>query len=240
MLATFLCRPLVDQGFLQIEKKKIDSLISYVLVGMFIGARLAYVLIYNWDYYSYRPIEIFYVWQGGLSFHGAAVGISVGFYFFAKKMKIPFLMAMDAGALLAAPGLFWGRLGNFINGELYGRVTEVPWAMVFPAGGPFPRHPSQLYEAFMEGVVLTVILWSLKRKVRIHGILISIFFICYGVFRYFVEFFREPDSQMGLYWGGTTSMGQILCLLMAFFGVGLLIYVRQIKIPVFMEKKRAT
>ena len=231
VLAGFLCRPLVDQGFLQIERKKIDTLISYVLVGMFICARLGYVLIYNWNYYAFRPIEIFYIWQGGLSFHGAIVGIYLGFYFFAKKMKIPLLQALDAAALIGCQGLFWGRVGNFINGELYGRTTEVPWAIVFPAGGPYPRHPSQLYEALMEGVILAVILWLIKRKTRIHGIITSTFFIGYGFFRYFVEFFREPDSQMGFYWGGTTTMGQILCLLMVFFGTGLLFFARHKKIP---------
>ena len=236
VLAGYLCRPLVKQGLLKVEKKKIDTLISYTLVGMFIGARLGYILIYNWSYYSDHPVEIFYFWQGGLSFHGAVVGICSGLYLFAKKMNIPFLQALDAGALIGSQGIFWGRVGNFINGELYGRATEVPWGMVFPAGGPYPRHPSQLYEAVMEGIVLAAILWSIKGKVRVHGIIISVFFIGYGVFRYFIEFFREPDVQMGFYWGGTTTMGQILCLLMVVFGVCFLFFARHKNIPLSMEK----
>ena len=236
VLGGILFRPLVDQGFLQIERKKIDTLVSYVLMGMFIGARLAYVLIYNWNYYALNPIEIFFVWQGGLSFHGAIVGIISGIYLFAKKMKIPFLQVWDASTLVGTQGLFWGRVGNFINGELYGRTTEVPWGMIFPAGGPYPRHPSQLYEAVMEGLVLSVILWLVKRKVRTHGIIISVFFIGYGAFRYCIEFFREPDAHMGYYWGGTTTMGQILCLLMILFGIGFIFFVRRKNIPFSTEK----
>ena len=235
VLAGFLCRPLVDQGFLQVERKRIDTLVSYVLVGTFIGARLAYVMIYNWDYYSVRPLEIFFIWQGGLSFHGAIVGIFLGLYFFARKMQIPFFQALDTAALIGCQGLFWGRIGNFINGELYGRVTDVPWGMIFPGGGPYARHPSQLYEAVMEGIVLAVILWLLKKRVKIYGIIISVFFIGYGVFRYFVEFFREPDKQMGFYLGGTTTMGQILCLLMALFGIGFLIFVYKRKVPISLQ-----
>ncbi|MCY4523553.1 MAG: prolipoprotein diacylglyceryl transferase [Halobacteriovoraceae bacterium] len=236
VLAGFLCRPLVDQGFLQIEKKRIDTLVSYVIVGTFIGARLAYVLIYNWDYYSLHLEEIFFVWQGGLSFHGAIVGIFFGIYFFSKKMRIPFFQALDTAALIGCQGLFWGRVGNFINGELYGRVTEVPWGIVFPGGGPYARHPSQLYEAVMEGIVLSIILWLVKRKVRIHGIITSIFFTGYGLFRYLVEFFREPDKQMGFYFVGTTTMGQILCILMIAFGIGFAVFVCKKNIPIPKEK----
>ena len=228
----YLCRPLIHQGFIKIHKKKIDSLVSHVLIGTFIGARLAYIFIYNWDYYSLHLIEILFVWKGGLSFHGAIVGIFIGLWIFSRKQQIPFLQVLDTAALMGCQGLFWGRVGNFINGELYGRPSDVPWAVIFPEGGPYPRHPSQLYEGLMEGLVLSAILWWIKGKITIHGIIIGIFFTGYGFFRYFIEFFREPDAQMGFFWGGTTTMGQILCLCMVLFGIGFLFYVNRKNVPI--------
>ena len=147
-----------------------------------------------------------------------------GSYVFAKKNKIPFLQILDVTCVAGSQGCFWGRIGNFINGELYGRVSEVPWAMIFPQGGPYPRHPSQLYEAFLEGMVLFLILWFVRKKVTIYGVLASVYFIGYALFRFFAEYFREPDNQLGYYFGGTTTMGQILCILMALCGLCGLVY----------------
>ena len=218
----FIAKRLCDMGFMKLAREKIDTMITYIIVSMFLGARLAYVFIYNWTYFSSRPEEIFYVWQGGLSFHGALAGILVGGYLFARSEKIPWAQVMDTIALSGAQGLFWGRIGNFINGELYGRITDSPIGMIFPMGGPYPRHPSQLYEALTEGLLLTIILWVLVKRVKFYGVISAVFLAGYGTFRFIIEFFREPDVQLGYYFGGTTTMGQILCLIM--IAVGILAY----------------
>ena len=147
-----------------------------------------------------------------------------------RKNNISWAQVMDNVALAGAPGLFFGRLGNFINGELYGRLTDSPFGLIFPAGGPYPRHPSQLYEGILEGLVLSAILWFMLRKVKHYGYLASTFLIGYGFFRYTVEFFREPDAQLGYYFGGTTTMGQILCLIMMLIGVAAIFVVRNKKL----------
>jgi phosphatidylglycerol:prolipoprotein diacylglycerol transferase len=230
MLAGFFLRKLCDQGFFKVPKEKVDSLITTMLVCMFLGARFAYVFIYNWDQYSQDFFEIFAVWRGGLSFHGALIGLLLGGWIFSKRNNISWGQTMDAVALSGTPGLFFGRLGNFINGELYGRVTNSPVGMIFKNGGPLPRHASQLYEAVLEGLVLSLILWVLKSRVKNYGYLAVTFVIGYGVFRYIVEFFREADLQMGYYFGGTTTMGQILCLLMVVGGLIALVFVRKLKL----------
>ncbi|MEM2970319.1 MAG: prolipoprotein diacylglyceryl transferase, partial [Candidatus Bathyarchaeia archaeon] len=145
----------------------------------------------------HHPFEVLPIWHGGMSFHGGLIGVILCAWIFAKIKKFDFFTLTDMLVLSAPIGIGLGRIGNFINGELYGRITNVPWAMVFPEGGPFPRHPSQLYEAGLEGVVLFVILWFLKDKFKSSGVLSSLFLIFYGVFRFFVEFFREPDPQIG-------------------------------------------
>lgn len=231
VLGAKLLGRLVDQGFFKIPKKAIDSYITYLIVGMFIGARLAYVFIYNWDEYSQNWLDIFAVWKGGLSFHGAVVGMVVSSWAFARRYQVSLLQVTDAMGLAGAPGLFFGRIGNFINGELYGRVSDVPWAMVFPDGGPFPRHPSQLYEAFLEGIVLSLILWGIKNRTSYYGIVTAVFVAGYGIFRFGVEFFREPDVQLGYYFGLLT-MGQILCLLMVLVGIILAVLANQLKQPI--------
>ena len=218
VLAGVFLRILIKREFIRMPVEKADSLMMTIILSMFLGARLAYVFIYNWGYYSSRPLEILAVWQGGLSFHGAMVGIIVGCYIFARKQKIPLISVMDTAALCATPGIFFGRIGNFINGELYGRVTHSWVGVIFPHGGPYPRHPSQLYEAVLEGLVLSAILWVLLPRFKHYGYLSATFLIGYGFFRYLVEFFREPDSQLGYYFWGTTTMGQILCLLMILAG----------------------
>jgi phosphatidylglycerol:prolipoprotein diacylglycerol transferase len=232
IITGFLLKILVKDGILKIDPKKIDSLITMEIIAMFLGARTAYVFIYNWDYYSQHLGEILAVWQGGLSFHGAVAGLFLGAMLFARQNKIPFLQVTDSLVTAGSQGVFFGRLGNFINGELFGRKTDVAWAMVFPGGGPFKRHPSQLYEAFLEGLILFLILWFVRKKVKNYGVLTGMFFSIYGVFRYFIEFFREADAQLGYYFGGTTTMGQILCLLQICFGLGLIYYSVKKQLPV--------
>lgn len=198
----------------------VDSLYSYLILGLLIGARLGYVVFYDLPEYIGNPLEIFALWHGGMSFHGGLIGSVVAGIFFCKKTKIDFWQVADLVIVTAPIGLGFGRLGNFINGELYGRVTDVPWAMVFPSGGPLPRHPSQLYEFFLEGVILFTVLWILKNKGFRTGVLSSFFLILYGIFRFAVEFFREPDVQLGYIFGPFT-MGQLLSSSM--IGAGMVI-----------------
>ena len=226
VVGSHLLKKLGKEGILAPGPEKVDSLVSHILIGMFFGARLAYVFIYNWDYYSKNISELFAVWQGGLSFHGAIAGTAVGALIFARKNGIPFLQASDCCVTAGAQGIFFGRMGNFINGELYGRVTDSPVGIVFKNGGPFARHPSQLYEAFGEGVILFIILWSVRKKFNHYGVLTAIFLGGYAIARYFIEFFREADSQLGYYFGGTTTMGQILCLVQLLFAVSVYFYAK--------------
>lgn len=226
VIAGFLLKKLVAQNFLKVSVEKIDTLVTTMIICMFIGARFAYVFIYNWDYYSQNLMDLLAVWKGGLSFHGALVGLIVGGVIFAKQNQRSWMEIMDSIALAGTQGLFFGRMGNFINGELYGRVTNSPVGIIFPEGGPFPRHASQLYEAFLEGILLCAIVWIVKSRVKIYGIIGACFVGFYGVFRFIVEFFREPDSQLGYYFGFIT-MGQILCFLMMIAGVGLYIHAKK-------------
>lgn len=224
LLAGYLFKVLIRRGFFKVTEDKVDSLVTTMIICMFIGARLTYVFIYNWDYYSQNLSELLSVWQGGLSFHGALVGLIVGGVIFARQNKIQWLQVMDSVALAGTMGLFFGRLGNFINGELYGRITDHWIGMVFPTGGPLPRHPSQLYEAVLEGLVLTGILWMVLKRIKNYGVISSLFLLGYGTFRFIVEFFREPDQQLGYYFGSIT-MGQILCFIMILSGLALWGYV---------------
>jgi phosphatidylglycerol---prolipoprotein diacylglyceryl transferase len=204
-----------------LSREFLDSLYTFIVLGLIIGARLGYVLFYNPSFYIRHPLEIFAVWEGGMSFHGGLIGsVLAGIWCCKRSAKDPWRIA-DLVTATAPIGLGFGRLGNFINGELYGRVSDVPWAMVFPAGGPLPRHPSELYELLLEGVVLFTILWMLKDRIRTVGVLTSLFITLYGVFRFVVEFFREPDPQLGFVLGPFT-MGQILSATMVLTGVSLL------------------
>jgi phosphatidylglycerol:prolipoprotein diacylglycerol transferase len=203
----------------------LDSFYTFIVIGLVIGARLGYVLFYNFAWYVQNPLDIFALWEGGMSFHGGLIGSALaGVWSCKRSARDPWQVA-DLVAATAPIGLGFGRLGNFINGELYGRVTDVPWAMVFPAGGPFPRHPSELYEFFLEGVVLFTVLWVVKDRIRASGALTALFITLYGIFRFVVEFFREPDPQLGFILGPFT-MGQVLSACMAFVGAALL-YLRQ-------------
>jgi len=208
---------------LALAVKDVDSLYTYLVLGLILGARFGYILFYDLGAYLRNPLEIFAVWHGGMSFHGGLIGSVFAGVLFSRKYRVHFWQFADIVIVTAPIGLGLGRIGNFINGELYGRVTDVPWAMVFPSGGPLPRHPSQLYECLLEGPLLFVILWLLKDRNLKPGVLLSIFLILYGIFRFVVEFFREPDVQLGLVLG-PFSMGQVLSAAVILAGAGLLIY----------------
>ncbi len=200
-----------------------ENLNLVLIISLVLGGRLGYVLFYNLPYYLRHPSEIMATWQGGMSFHGAMLGIVAGGLIFCRRKGLDFWRAADLYAVTIPIGLGLGRIGNFINGELYGRVTDVPWGMVFPGGGPLPRHPSQLYESFLEGLLLFVILWFFKEKRNPpsswpSGSMVALFLVLYGSFRIFVEFFREPDAHLGFLAGGLT-MGQLLSSLMIVAGI---------------------
>ncbi|WP_417915236.1 prolipoprotein diacylglyceryl transferase [Candidatus Electronema sp. JM] len=205
--------------------EQLDNLNLALIVGVILGGRFGYVLFYNLPYYLEHPQHIFATWEGGMSFHGGVIGVLLAGLLFCGRTKLDFWKTADSYTVTVPIGLGLGRIGNFLNGELYGRVTEVPWSMVFPGGGELPRHPSQLYEALLEGLVLFCILWPLRAKPWIkqwpHGSLLALFLILYGTFRWLIEFFREPDPQLGLLLFGL-SMGQLLCA--AMIAAGLLLY----------------
>jgi phosphatidylglycerol:prolipoprotein diacylglycerol transferase len=206
----------------QIRKRRLElvadfeeTLYSYLIAGLLLGARFGYVIFYNAAYYLDNPLEIFSIWQGGMSFHGGFIGVLLAGLLFCKRYRVDYWLISDLVVVTVPVGLGLGRLGNFINGELYGRVTNMPWAMIFP-GERLPRHPSQLYEFILEGVVLFIILWLMKDKVK-SGKLTALFLVFYGIFRIVAEFFREPDPQIG-YILGLITMGQILSCLMVVAG----------------------
>lgn len=213
VIGFFLLKKLSREKFCPLTDEKIDSFIAHLILGMVLGARIIYCLVYDYGQWIENPMSLLYVWQGGLSFHGAVIGMSISAYIFARKNNIPFIVITDAMALAGAPGLFFGRMGNFINGELYGRVSSVPWAMIFPAGGMLPRHPSMLYEGLGEGILLTLILWFIKKRTNKYGVISGSFLLGYGMIRFLIENVREADPQLGYYLGFFT-MGQFLCLLM--------------------------
>ena len=199
----------------------IDDFLVWATLGVVLGGRIGYVLFYNFDQYAGHPIEMLYLWRGGMSFHGGAAGVCIAIVLFCLQRHIPMVAFADIIVCAVPIGLFFGRIANFINGELWGRVTDVPWAMVFPTGGPEPRHPSQLYECFLEGAVLFTLLWALQRFTsarRRPGLLTGVFLLGYGTARIIVELFRQPDAQLGfLFWGIT--MGQLLSVPLLLVGL---------------------
>jgi phosphatidylglycerol:prolipoprotein diacylglycerol transferase len=209
-----------------ITRQEVDSLYFYLALGLVIGARLGYVLFYDLPLYLKNPFEILSIWHGGMSFHGGLIGVLAAWFIFCWKNKKSFWKIADLFVVTAPLGLGFGRIGNFINGELYGRVTQVPWGMIFPKGGPLPRHPSQLYESALEGGVLFLILWFLKDKKLPPGGLLAIFLSLYGGFRFFLEFFREPDVQLGFVLGPFT-MGQVLSSFMIVVSIFLLFFLKK-------------
>ena len=221
--------------FIIIYKKKITKndvydLLNYLIIGIIIGGRLGYVLFYNLEFYFYNPIEILKIWNGGMSFHGAIIGVIISISCFSFKNHKSFFDLTDIICLVSPIGIFLGRIANFINGELYGKVTNHAFGIIFPKGGDLPRHPSQLYEAFFEGLILFIILNSLffftnfKSK---SGIISSLFLILYGIFRFSIETLREPDEHIGLLWN-LLSMGQLLSIPMIASGIVILVYIKKL------------
>ena len=206
-----------------IRPETVDILLNYVLFGIIVGGRLGYILFYNSAYYLAHPLAMLRIWEGGMAFHGALLGIAIAVLIMAKRHHVPFFLLTDRIALVVPIGLFFGRLSNFINGELYGRVTALPWAMVFPNSDGQPRHPSQLYEAGLEGLLLGVIMLMLWRRgwLHQHGRLTGVLLAGYGVARSMIEFVREPDAQIGLLLD-SVSMGQLLSVPMIIFGAYLI------------------
>lgn len=204
---------------------QVSDLIFYGMLGIIIGGRLGSVVFYNFSYYLQHPIEIFYIQQGGMSFHGGLIGVLVAVWIFANKINKSFFSLTDFIAPVVPIGLGCGRVGNFINGELWGGPSELPWAMVFPdpAAGGIARHPSQLYEALLEGVLLFIILWWFSAKPRPAKAVSGLFLLGYGVFRFMVEFVRVPDSHIGYLAFDWFTMGMLLSLPMILFGIILLV-----------------
>ena len=217
-----------------LSEEAYDSWIVWIVLSVLLGGRFGYVFFYNFSYFFQNPLEIFAFWNGGMSFHGGLLGSILGMWFFAKKYKIEFLKLTDVLVVAAPVGLFFGRLANFVNMELYGRVTDSKFGVIFPNGGPLPRHPSQIYEALLEGVLLFVILFSLERFTKISkksGILSGLFLILYGSFRFLIENFREPDEQIGFIFFGNflpeITMGQLLSLPIILFGIFVILFAQK-------------
>lgn len=217
---------LVAQPGSPMARRHADDMIFYATLGIIIGGRLAYVIFYQPEILS-NPIDIFKLWNGGMSFHGGAAGVSLGILYMARKEKLSWLRIHDYVACVVPFGLFFGRLANFVNGELWGKATDVPWAIIFPTGGDVPRHPSQLYEAGLEGVLLFMILacafWKTQARYK-PGMLVGIFLLGYGCFRFAVEYVREADAQLMEFAARTgLHMGQWLCLPMIAAGLYLIV-----------------
>jgi len=219
----FLVKYQIRKRGLTININTVNDLFLYLIIGLIIGARLGYVIFYNLPFYLGHPLKLFAVWEGGMSFHGGLMGIILSGLIFVKSHRVNFWVIADLISVTAPIGLGLGRLGNFINGELYGKITKVPWGMIFPSGGFFPRHPSQLYECFLEGILLFAILWWIKDFPFKKGTLFCLFLILYSIFRFFIEFLREPDPQLGLIFSVIT-MGQILSIFMCISGMILLYF----------------
>jgi phosphatidylglycerol---prolipoprotein diacylglyceryl transferase len=200
-----------------------DDFVVWITLGIILGGRTGYVLFYNLPFFMAHPLQVFELWTGGMSFHGGVAGCAVAVVLFALRRHIPMLSLADVSSGVAPIGLFLGRIANFINGELWGRPADVPWAMVFPRSGPEPRHPSQLYEAALEGVVLFIVLGLLMRfgALKRPGVVTGAFALGYGIARITCELFREPDAQLGFLWGGLT-MGMLLCIPLMLAGIAVL------------------
>ena len=217
---------------LKIDNKVISELISNSMIGIIIGGRLGYVIFYNPDYYLNNLLEIFKLWNGGMSFHGGFIGVVFAVIYSSRISKTAILILADLIAIVAPIGIFFGRLANFINGELYGRVTNHSFGMIFPNAGNSPRHPSQLYEAFFEGFLLFIIMLLFIKFTNIlnkKGLITALFLSCYGSFRFVIEFFREPDANIGLLYFNF-SMGQLLSLPMIIVGLYFIIFIARKKV----------
>lgn len=222
---SYLLRLLAEPGA-PMSRDDADNLIVWLTLGIIAGGRIAYVLFYDLQAYISHPLNIFKLWQGGMSFHGGALGVALAILLYARRKKLNWLRIMDYVAMCAPIGLLLGRLANFVNGELWGRPTSLPWGIVFPGAGPLPRHPSQIYEAGLEGLLLFSVLWCLFRFTGARyrpGTLSGSFILGYGAFRFLVEFVREPDSQLAEFASRTgLHMGQWLCVPMILVGAALI------------------
>ena len=238
-VAGFICAFLIlgnlsKRWRVRINEDAFFVIVFSVILGVIIGGRAGYVLFYGDGNNQQHPETILAFNEGGMSFHGGLIGVLAGGYIASRITHIPFLTLADMGAVGAAIGLFFGRCANFVNGELWGAPTDLPWGVVFGgAAGTMPRHPSQLYEALLEGVVIFCVLFALSRKnpPRPRGTFIGLFLVMYGVFRFLVEFVREPDVQLGYLWGGWLTMGQVLSVPLIVAGIALLIYAVTMKLP---------
>lgn len=206
-------------------RERVSDLLFYIVMGVILGGRVGYTLFYNFSGWTQDPLVILRMWEGGMSFHGGLLGVIAAYFLFAWKNKLNVFDIADFAAPLIPVGLFTGRIGNFINGELWGAPTTLPWGMVFPGGGPDPRHPSMLYEAFLEGLVLLAILWWFGRKPRPRMAVSGLFLVGYALFRTLVEFVREPDAHIGYLYGTSWfTMGMQLCIPMWIAGAGMMIW----------------
>ena len=221
--AYFLIKRKAAAKSLPLGRDQIYDMVVFAAFGVFIGGRIGYTLFYNFTYYSQHPLKIFAVWEGGMAFHGGLIGTIIALFWFSKRRGLPAYTVADLAAAVTPIGLGFGRLGNFINGELYGRATDVDWCMVFPAGGPVCRHPSQLYEAGLEGLLLFTMLWVIGRRPTPPGTIFWSFITGYGICRLVVELFREPDQHMGFVLGPIT-MGQLLSAPMVMLGIFMLVW----------------
>ena len=210
-------------------KVDVDDFVTWAIAAVIIGGRLGYVTFYNFDYFSSHHLEILYVWQGGMSFHGGLIGVIVAEILFCRQRNLPLLRVADMVAVAAPLGLFFGRIANFVNAELFGRITEVSWGVIFPTGGPLPRHPSQLYEAALEGIVLFALVYWLYTRPHLRtkpGLVAGTFLVGYGAIRFGIELVREPDAHIGLLSLGAT-LGQWLSIPVLLFGAFLVIRARR-------------
>ncbi|MBU2710634.1 prolipoprotein diacylglyceryl transferase [Zooshikella harenae] len=211
-----------SNGLWQVEQ--VSDLLFYIALGVILGGRIGSMLFYHFDAWLENPLQVFKVWDGGMSFHGGLLGVLIAMYFYGKKINKSFFQMTDFIAPMVPLGLAAGRVGNFINGELYGRVTDVSWAMIFPQGGSLPRHPSMLYECALEGVLLFLALWWYSSKPRPRMAVSGLFLLGYGLARFTVEFFREPDSHLGFIAFDWLTMGQLLTVPMIILGIAFIVY----------------
>ncbi|MGD8644011.1 MAG: prolipoprotein diacylglyceryl transferase, partial [Chromatiales bacterium] len=207
-----------------VSPEQVGDMLFYGALGVVLGGRIGYVLFYNFPAFVDDPLMLFRVWQGGMSFHGGLLGVLLVAWLVGRKYGVGFWRITDFVAPMIPIGLGAGRIGNFLNGELWGRVADLPWAMVFPGAGPDPRHPSQLYQALLEGLVMFVILWVFSSRPRPLRAVSGLFLILYGLFRFAVEFVREPDAHLGFIAFGWLTMGQLLTLPMILFGLWLMVW----------------
>lgn len=201
----------------------VEDLVFYGAMGAILGGRLGYVIFYNFAKFIEDPMMIIRVWQGGMSLHGGVIGVMMAYSLMAKKYHCKTFQLIDFLAPLSCFGLFFGRIGNFINAELWGKTTDVPWGIIFPGAGPLPRHPSQLYEAFLEGIVIFIILWTYTAKERPYLAPTGLILFLYGSFRFFVEFYRMPDAHIGYIAFGWLTQGQVLSIPMILIGMTLFV-----------------